>query len=204
MTSWRKRRPAMAPRKGVKNNKATAGQVAKRTHEVKLLILSGAARYEIIRYASENRWRLTDRQIDTYIARASDMIHQELEPENKQALELSLSRHRMLFSRALEQGDVRTALAVLASEARLRRLIGDTNGSSQSSDGSSSTASGTTNGTASAAGNGTGAIATLFAELRATLDARRGQLSGTATSDPAAPAVDPATGPTDPSVPLSG
>jgi hypothetical protein len=173
----------MARRKDSTGKKAIRGQVAQRVHEVKLLILSGATRYDILQYAANESWDLKERQVDDYMAKASNAISDSLKPEAAQALELALAlaRRQMLYARALEQGDVKAALAVLKDEAELRGLYAPTKIAPTSPDGSQSY-------------DPTAGLAALLPELQAAVD-RLGQEAGGPAGDGPAPSGPPADGP---------
>ena len=93
----------------------------KRIDKVIELLLKGNCRADIIQYASKY-WKITDRQTDTYIAKAN----KELENTFLKKLELNYvkaeKRFEVILKKSLEKGDLKTALASIKEIASLQGL----------------------------------------------------------------------------------
>jgi hypothetical protein len=120
---------AMADGKKPKPTKAT---VARRVEEVLRIRLDGAEFWDVREYAREKEkepgsaWELTpdgkplsDGQLWRYIGRADRMIAESCRASRKKLLRRHLAQRRNLYAKAVSQGDVRAALAVLTDEAKL-------------------------------------------------------------------------------------
>ena len=115
--------------------KATATVVARRVEEVLRIRLDGAEFWDVREYAREKEqeegspWHLaegqkplSDGQLWRYIARADQMIAESCRASRKKLLRRHLAQRRNLYAKAVLQGDVKAALAVLRDEAELLRL----------------------------------------------------------------------------------
>lgn len=115
--------------------RASDARIAKRVEEFVQVILDGAEAHDLRLYVSERRaepdspWApaagekpLSDRQIRRYAARAEVVIAESCRTSRKRLVRRHLARRRNLYAKAVSQGDIRTALAVLTDEARLMRL----------------------------------------------------------------------------------
>lgn len=92
--------------------KATETEIALRIEEVKRLLLTAQTRARILQYAAE-KWQLSERQTDTYIARARREIKQEVDKRAPHALSTNLARREDIYRHALNTGDFRLALDIL-------------------------------------------------------------------------------------------
>ena len=91
--------------------KATSAEVDKRVQQVYKSLLAGLTRPQIIlRYAST--WEVSDRQIDTYIKRAGELLAQESSFHRKQEFGKAKGRLDALFRQARKDKDTRAAVAV--------------------------------------------------------------------------------------------
>ncbi|TWU04184.1 hypothetical protein CA54_60660 [Symmachiella macrocystis] len=101
---------------------ASKSVIKSRVQEVLRLILAGAEFPEVRQHATQQGWELSDRQVRRYIEAA----YRQFTKLTVRAVEQLLGRHimqrRSLFARALKNGDLRTALAVLQDEAKLEGL----------------------------------------------------------------------------------
>jgi hypothetical protein len=116
--------------------KPTKAIVAQRVEEVLRIRLDGAEFWDVREYAREKEaeagsaWELpaggkplSDGQLWRYIARADKLIAESCRASWKKLLRRHLAQRRNLFAKAVAQGDVRAALAVLDSEAKLTGLF---------------------------------------------------------------------------------
>jgi hypothetical protein len=102
--------------------KSDNAEVLKRVEEVLRIRLDGAQFHDIREYAVEKQWNVSDTQLRRYIQRADELLVQRQDKSRKQVIARHLSQRQALFARALKAGDYRTALAILADEAKLRGL----------------------------------------------------------------------------------
>lgn len=115
--------------------KATVAIVAQRVEEVLRIRLDGAEFWDVREYAREKEaedgspWKLadddkplSDGQLWRYIGRADALIAESCRASRKKLLRRHLAQRRNLYAKAVSQGDVRAALAVLDSEAKMLGL----------------------------------------------------------------------------------
>jgi hypothetical protein len=107
---------------GQKSDKA---ETARRVEEVLRVRLDGAQFHDIVQYGSEQGWNVGARQIRKYIARADALLVERQDKSRKQVVARHLAQRSALYARAVNAADYRTALAVLADEAKLRGLYPD-------------------------------------------------------------------------------
>jgi hypothetical protein len=101
--------------------------IAQRIRQIFDLRLNGAELADILHYASspangEPPWGVTERQIQTYVARADALCSEVFDAQSKHLLSRHLLQRRRLYLRAMAQGDYRLALSVLQDEAKLENL----------------------------------------------------------------------------------
>jgi hypothetical protein len=110
-------------------------RVAQRVEEFVQIVLDGAEPHDLRQYVSERQaeegspWALgegenplSDRQIRRYAVAAEKVIAESCRTSRRRLLRRHLARRRNLYAKSVNSGDLRTALAVLADEARLLRL----------------------------------------------------------------------------------
>jgi hypothetical protein len=115
--------------------KATKAQVEARVTELLRLRLDGAEFWDIREYVREKEqqdgspWRLpagqkplSDSQLWRYLARVDQRIAESCRASRKKLRRRHLAQRRNLYAKALAQGDIRAALAVLADTAKLEGL----------------------------------------------------------------------------------
>jgi hypothetical protein len=115
--------------------KATKAQVQMRVEEVLTIRLDGAEFWHVREYAREKEkkegsaWHLaegqnplSDGQLWRYIGKADKMIAESCRASRKKLLRRHLAQRRNLYGKAVNQGDLRTALAVVKDEAELLNL----------------------------------------------------------------------------------
>jgi hypothetical protein len=106
----------------MKSDNAT---IARRVDEIFRLRIDGAKRQTILRYTSENGWGVSERQIETYIRRADEMLTKRREKNRELTFALHLARRERLYAEAVKAKDYRIALAILDSDAKLCNLFPD-------------------------------------------------------------------------------
>lgn len=128
-----------AKKKGKRVKKhATVTVVQLRIEEVLRIRLDGAEFWDVCQYVSEKEkepgspWCLgkgeephCERTIHRYIAGADKRIHESCAAERPALIEFHLAKRRAIYARAVAQGDLRSALAVLKDEAELLGLYPD-------------------------------------------------------------------------------
>jgi phenylpyruvate tautomerase PptA (4-oxalocrotonate tautomerase family) len=115
--------------------KPSKAKVAARVEEIVQIILDGAEPHDLRHYVSEKEatpdtpWTLaegekglSDRQIRRYAVAAEKVIAESCRTSRKRLMRRHLARRRNLYAKSVNSGDLRTALAVLADEARLLKL----------------------------------------------------------------------------------
>jgi hypothetical protein len=100
--------------------KSTKPEVMARVAALIPLRLAGVPFHEMCRYASENQWQVSTRQVQRYLRRADAMLASHLEKDGKRVLERHLVLRDHLYGKAMAVGDLRTALAALKDAAALR------------------------------------------------------------------------------------
>jgi hypothetical protein len=109
-----------------KRPKSDTAEVSKRVEEVLRIRLDGAQLHDIVQYASEKGWAISDRQVSTYIRRADVLLVKRQEKSRRRLLARHLAQREALFARAVNAADLRTALAIADSTAKLQGLFTDT------------------------------------------------------------------------------
>jgi hypothetical protein len=99
--------------------------VLQRIEEVLRIRLDGAQFHDIREYAVEKGWGVSDTQLRRYIQRADELLVERQDRSRKKVIARHLAQRQVLFARAVNAADYRTALAVLDSDAKLRGLFPD-------------------------------------------------------------------------------
>lgn len=102
--------------------KATKTIVRQRVEEVLTIRLMGAEFAEIRQCAAKLSWNVSDRQLWRYIAAADKLLAERLDHDREKLFNIHIAKRRALYTRALETGDLRAALAVLKDESELYGL----------------------------------------------------------------------------------
>jgi hypothetical protein len=116
-------------------SKAEALRVQQRTDELVMIRLDGAQWWDVVQYVSEKStesgscWEvkpggksLSERQLRNYVTRADCIIRASVNEKRSRTIRRHLAQRANLYAKAVNAGDVRTALAVLRDEAELRGL----------------------------------------------------------------------------------
>src|SRR5262245_15773253 len=115
--------------------KATTAIIRLRVEDVLRIRLDGAEGWDVRQYvaekeqAGEQPWKveeggkpLSERQIRRYVEQADRLLEESCRTSRKKLLRRHLARRRALYARAVNSGDLRTALAALRDEAELLGL----------------------------------------------------------------------------------
>jgi hypothetical protein len=105
-----------------KKKKSEHATVLLRVQEILTIRLLGAEWWDIRQYASEKKWLVSERQLRRYVAMSDELMAQNLEKDRDKLIGRHLASRRTLFAKAMETGDLRTALAVAKDEAELQAL----------------------------------------------------------------------------------
>jgi hypothetical protein len=122
--------------------RATDATIRLRIEDVLRIRLDGAEGWDARRYVAEQEqandgageppWcipeggkPLSERQIRNYVRAADKLIDESCRKSRRRLLRRHLAQRRALYARAVSQGDIRAALAVLDSEAKLEGLLDD-------------------------------------------------------------------------------
>jgi len=122
-----------------KKPKPSKAIITRRTEEVLRIILDGAeVGWDLCEYVREQEktegsiWFVAEgekplsySQIRRYAVKAEKLIAESCRASRKKLLRRHLARRRNLYAKAVSQGDIRAALAVLDSEAKMLGLNDD-------------------------------------------------------------------------------
>ena len=97
----------MAARK--QSPKLTAAEMETRINEVFSMIVLGATRPHMIRYASET-WGVTSRTTDNYIARATERLKEQGRIDREAEVSKAVKRYELIFQKALKSGQYYAAI----------------------------------------------------------------------------------------------
>lgn len=100
--------------------KADSNVVRNREKDIANQLIKGSSRDDILHYTSN--WRLSDRQIDTYISRAKDLIEKSVSRKIEYDYAKTVRRYEDLYRLSIEKKDYRTALSVNKELATLQGL----------------------------------------------------------------------------------
>ena len=99
--------------------KATKAEVSQRVSQVAQLRASGAEIQQIAEYAEKAGWGIKLTQCYEYVHRADALLAEHVERNRDSLLAKRLLRRNVLWSKALQAGDLRLALAVEKDETAL-------------------------------------------------------------------------------------
>jgi hypothetical protein len=118
-----------------RKRRASKAQMLLRLTEVWRVRLDGASIIDVAEYVAEKEqedgspWKLAEgepplsrRQIERFVQRVDEMIAVSTRERRRQSLAKRLSRREHMYGKAMNAGDVRTALAVEIDMAKLRGL----------------------------------------------------------------------------------
>jgi len=102
--------------------RSTASESLFRTQTVYGLLCDGKSRGEIVQFCAD-QWQLADRQADTYIAKARQLLDRDAEMTRPAWLAESLGRLRNYEQQAAKRGQLQVAINSLQLQARLIGVI---------------------------------------------------------------------------------
>jgi len=98
--------------------RSTAHETTFRAQTVYGLLCDGSSRQEIIQFAAE-KWQVTERQADNYIAKARDLLNQDADLTRPSFLAEALGRLRNYEKQAAKRGQVQVAINSVRLQAEL-------------------------------------------------------------------------------------
>jgi hypothetical protein len=105
------------------DHRSTSAELEIRVQRLARIIASGGKRSDCMRFASEN-WGVGERQTETYIARARELIKADWkEIHRDQMLADLLSQYSTLQMEARRSGQLHVALGCIHGAAKLTHLI---------------------------------------------------------------------------------
>jgi hypothetical protein len=99
--------------------KGTKLQIDQRVSDCYRLLCSGYARRDILLHASDKGWGLSERQIETYISRARELLLQDAELQRPVWLSEALGRLRKAERHAAELGQPAVVIQSVMAQAKL-------------------------------------------------------------------------------------
>jgi hypothetical protein len=97
----------------------TKKQVAERVEAIARLCLEGKGYREIAEFCGKNGWPTCPSQVYVYIRRADALIARHVETNRNSLFGQRIARRNALWARAVEKGDLATALKVEESQTAL-------------------------------------------------------------------------------------
>ena len=104
---------------------ATKEDIRKRVDDVLRIMLDGARYHDVVQYSAENGWNVRERQLRQYMARARKLMAVDQRAKRRTLMVEHIAQRHQLFARAISTGDLRSALAILDSLAKLQALFPD-------------------------------------------------------------------------------
>ncbi len=102
--------------------KSNAAEVQQRVEQVLPLMLDGKTFAEIVQFAADSGWNVGERQLRNYVFKANCVLSATLETNRRILLARHIAMREVLYGRAVEEKDIRAALAVLDSLAKVQGL----------------------------------------------------------------------------------
>lgn len=107
--------------------RATNTEVNQRVEEVLRLRLKFAQFHDVVQWASDHNWGVTERQLWNYIRKADELIAERSERSRRRLLARHIAQREALAARELDSAkpNLRTVLAIADSKAQLEGLLID-------------------------------------------------------------------------------
>ena len=100
--------------------KSTNAEIEKRVKEITNLLLNGYSRLDIIQYSS--KYKVSDRQIDTYIKKALEGFRENIKEDLKTNFSIHINQRYNLYKIAIKESNLKLALEILKDIAKLQGL----------------------------------------------------------------------------------
>lgn len=91
--------------------KSSKNIITQRVSKVSELLIKGANRDTILQNTS-NLWNVSNRQIDSYISKAREVIKQSIIKNLEYDYAKAITRYENLYNKAIEEKDYRLALSI--------------------------------------------------------------------------------------------
>ncbi len=104
------------------NTKSTNAEIELRITEIHRLLLDGYSRSEILQYPSVKAWKITARQVDTYISEANKIIQETSQADRSGYAALITKNYWNLFRAAKASDNLQEAHKILNSIAKIKGL----------------------------------------------------------------------------------
>lgn len=101
--------------------KADSNTVRSREKEITKLLINGNSREDILHFTSN--WKLSDRQIDTYISRAKELVEKSVKRKVEYDYAKAIRRYEELYKFSIDKKDYKTALLVNKELTALQGLF---------------------------------------------------------------------------------
>jgi len=105
-----------------RSGKITKIEKEKRINEVGSLLLMGANRANILKYAEKEGWNVSDRQVDNYIRDYKNRCIRMLEENLERERAVHIRRNELLFNKSYSLADYKTCLQIDKNIADLKGL----------------------------------------------------------------------------------
>lgn len=102
--------------------KSTAAEIEVRIHKVVEWIVGGNSKQDIV-VMSKELWGVGERQVEKYLFNAREKIVKEYKEKMDSDIEILSSRLDFLYKKALEKGDLKTALQVLGLKEKYFGIV---------------------------------------------------------------------------------
>ena len=99
-------------------NKSTNAELKLRVNEVYGLLTRGYSRAQVLQHAAD-LWQVSERQADTYVARAREVLEADCDMSRPAYLAEALQRIRRLGQQAEKRGQLMVALNCVRLESEL-------------------------------------------------------------------------------------
>src|SRR5688572_16247454 len=106
-----------------KESRADRAEMQKRIDEILRIRLDGAQFHDVMHFVAEKGWKLSERQVRNYMRKADELLVERREPSRKRLVARHIAMREALYARAVNGADLRTALAVADSLAKMQNLF---------------------------------------------------------------------------------
>jgi hypothetical protein len=101
----------------------TKAQVDQRVEQIYKQLILRQSRAQLLQFASKNWGKLSDRQIDTYIKKARELLVKDLADDRRALIAEHIASRNHIYQKALVEKRYQTCLNVLDSVAKLEGLF---------------------------------------------------------------------------------
>lgn len=94
-----------------------------RTQDVARLLSIGKARWQILQFAAENEWGISERQVDTYIQKANKMLEEDFALSRQQFTARKMAELISLQDEARQKNQLHVALGCITMQAKITKIV---------------------------------------------------------------------------------